>query len=138
MEVAGRGLVLNRVVFYLRWVFCLLWIPASIIAGLIVTDLWQEEQLRWHELYASMHVPVIGLLGAWVIAPKYKLAAVTVHYFVILALGIVLGPYGYPPGHPLEYTDFTWLPVIAYSLVGAAILSAFFLASRQSGKSLSD
>jgi hypothetical protein len=100
-------------------------LPAYILIGMVVSDMASKFTGIWDYYYFAMFIPLLGLVGTWIVAPFYRIYNLLYVYLlgVILAYFFALPAY-YPENHPLAYTS-TYTPFVLTVLWGAILAGIF-------------
>lgn len=90
-----------------RWICLFVYLPVSVLGGMFLS-LVTEPAIRLDspfpfEYVAAVVMPLVGLLGCWLIAPRAKFLVCLVYCLIGLALAHEYSPTFFPEGHPQAY-----------------------------------
>ena len=106
----------------IRYVLLLLYLPTSVLFGMYIVGIIAMFIPVWFELIASVVLPILGIVGAWYISPKFKVYAVFLYYIVGLGLAYkFVFPSYYPEDYATPYEP-TYIPFIITSVVGLSCI----------------
>jgi hypothetical protein len=109
----------------LRQIGTVVLLPVYILIGIVVSDVMSQISGTWDYYYFAIFIPLLGLLGTWIVAPFYRIYNLLFVYLlgVILAYFLAFPAY-YPENHPLAYTT-TYKPFMVTVLWGAILVGIF-------------
>jgi hypothetical protein len=109
----------------LRQIGTVVLLPVYILIGMVVSGVMSKITGTWDFYYFAVFIPLLGLVGTWIVAPFYRIYNLLFVYLlgVILAYFLALPAY-YPENHPLAYTS-TYKPFIITVLWGAILVGIF-------------
>lgn len=114
----------------LRWASLLLWLPLSLVVGVFAAEQLGSLLGIWREYVGAIVLPILGLAGAYGIAPRGKLVAAAVFYAVGTGLAFhFFYPSAYPESDPRAYQP-TYVPFYITLAVATATLALLALRSR--------
>ena len=113
-----------------RWLLFGLWILGAVAISALIGDFLSLFDRPWPDLSLAILVSVIGLIGAWILAPYNKHIAVTGLYIFGLAIAALTGPSIYPDWH-VSAQQTTYYPVFAAAGFGAVILMILWFGSKK-------
>ena len=118
----------------LRQIGSVVLLPIYILIGMAVSDVMSIITGTWAYYYSAIFIPLLGLVGTWIVAPFYRIYNMLFVYFlgVILAYFLVSPAY-YPENHPLAYRS-TYKPFIITVLWGAILVGIFVSYERRREK----
>lgn len=105
-----------------RWLLLLIWVPVSIVLGIYVSILLGLLIKVWEEYIGAILLPIIGLSGAFWIAPSNKILICSGTLVIGIEIAyFVFSPSFYPENHPLAYQP-TFIPFYITSSIGLSYL----------------
>lgn len=115
---------------FLRFMLLIAYLPSSLIVGMLVSGTIATLIPVWDQYIAAVLLPFMGIVGAWLIMPKYRIAAAVTYFVIGVTLAYMFAfPSFYPEGHELAYQD-TYLPFILTVLVGLTCLITLVVTDR--------
>jgi hypothetical protein len=116
----------------LRLTLLAIWLPTSLIGGLIASGILAKVLGIWNEYISAVLLPILGLVPAWILARPFQLgsriAAVAMFMGVGLSLAVWLAfPSDFPETHELAYQS-TYVPFALTVLTTAVVLGSIAIA----------
>jgi len=115
-----------------RWLLFGLWTLGAVVISALLGDVLSLFDKPWPDLSLAVLASVIGLTGAWILAPYNKHIAVIAIYAFGLAIAIFTGPSIYPDWHA-NAQQTTYLPIFSAAAVGAVIILVLWFGSKKRG-----
>ena len=115
-----------------RWLLFGLWTLGAIAIGALIGDFLAWFDKPWSDLSLAISVTVLGLIGAWILAPYNKHIAVMGFLIFGLVIAVFTGPSIYPDWHA-NARQSTYLPVISAAGIGVVVISILLYGSKKRG-----
>lgn len=112
-----------------RWLIFLIWSMGTIVVAMQFGDIMALFGKPWPALSNSILLPVIGLGGAWLIAPYNKHIAILGFYALGLGVAFYFSPYIYPAWHD-NASQPTNTPFVVAAVLSSLIVFLFWVLSR--------
>ena len=113
-----------------RWLLFALWALGSVVVSAFIGDILSWFDKPWPDMSHSILVPIIALLGGWILAPIEKHLAVIGLFVFGLAIAIYTGPSMFPVWHA-NAGQTTYLPVMVAGVTGVVMVLGLLFLSRQ-------
>ena len=111
----------------LKQISIVLLLPFYIVLGGFLSDAISMGTGIWDYYFYAIFIPLIGLLGTWLMAPFYKAYNLVFVYFIGIFLAyLVAFPAFYPENHPHAY-GITYTPFTITVVWGAVILCTLII-----------
>jgi hypothetical protein len=109
----------------LRQIGTVVLLPVYILIGMVVSDVMSKITDTWDFYYFAFFIPLLGIVGTWIVAPFYRIYNLLFVYLIGIILAYFFSfPSYYPENHPLAYTS-TYKPFIIAVFWGAMLVGIF-------------
>lgn len=110
------------VIIWFRWFLLLMWVPLALMAGIFLSLAVSDLINVWEDYIGAVILPILGIIGSYFIAPRYKYYSCILIYLIGLFITFNnFTPSWYSEMHPLAYQK-TYIPFVITTLSGIICL----------------